>query len=399
MRRTTICRSRASIFFALTLTGVAAPATAWQNPPQPPAGQPAPAPTTPASVPAVHVVTAGESLWSLATQYFGDPLLWPEIYRLNTDIIEDPHWIFPGEELRLTGAAAVVAEQPLPGNAPTVITVTPQGDTTRPVVAPEVVRPTEGATIFSPRAAGGNTGTNLEVGPTRTYRGVSEGDHYSASFLTEGASLQTGRLLGNVQASSIRRVNTSTTAQLFTEVAIVPPDDSLRPGDLLLAVRRVGEIRGYGEVIQPNGLLRVTSTAIQSGRAAAQVRAMYGPVTDGLEVLRVARYTATESGRPVDVTDGMTGEVIALVKPGEVVNMQDAIFLNRGVQEGVRLGDVFQISGADRTRTDLTGLVLDQAQAMVVHVRPHTSTAVIVSLTRPDVRAGSTARLIRRTPS
>ena len=70
-------------------------------------------------MPATHTVKRGDTLWDIAKLYLGDPFLWPEIYRLNTDLIEDPHWIYPGELLKLPGAPSkVVAVTPPPPAQP-----------------------------------------------------------------------------------------------------------------------------------------------------------------------------------------------------------------------------------------------------------------------------------------
>src|SRR5882762_1641714 len=103
MRRTTICRSNHAVILALAALPLVSRVLPAQDTTQAVQQQD----TTQAAaafqgqVPTSHTVARGETLWSIAQMYFNDPLMWPEIYRLNTAVVEDPHWIYPGEVLNL----------------------------------------------------------------------------------------------------------------------------------------------------------------------------------------------------------------------------------------------------------------------------------------------------------
>jgi len=444
MRRTTICRSEAVRLAAVVALVCAASPLAAQQPTviqrpiqqaqraaqqagrqtaaqqqpaqqqptqQQPAQQPTAAQLTPTQgrplgpVPATHTVAQGETLWGLAQQFLGDPLLWPEIYRLNTTVVEDPHWIFPGEELRLVAgeeqaAAAAPGQVQAPADSaqPGNVEVTPP-----PEAAPAQaarVRSVPGAdqpTIFSEQAAVRARQNTLQAQEMQAYRAVRAGEYYSAAFLADPATLQAGVLGENVEQNASQRLANRETAALYSTVTVTPPGgQTYHRGDELLAYRVGRAVTGYGNVIEPLGMLLVTADGEAGQAVTAQVRGVYGSLGLGAKLLKVEPFHYDSSARPVPVDSGLAGTVIATRRNGELTNVQDEFFIDRGADDGVHLGDVFHISTARGTSG---GLVRDQADALVVKLQPKTSTAIVLQVSQPDIRPGATARVVRRMPS
>ncbi len=312
MRRTTICRSDRAVLLALAALPLMWRVLPAQDTTQVVQQQD----TTQAAaafqgqVPSSHTVSRGETLWSISQMYFNDPLLWPEIYRLNTAVIEDPHWIYPGEVLNLsemanlaqggdtvavrqdTTAAAADTVRAAPGD--TIAAVVPldtmpvdtiPADTALlPVEAPPPTAVNESnETIFDRRRTNQQVVQDvLRAYTHQPYHPLRAGEFYAAGFLSENERLPWGNLLGATATPAIPRLSDRTTATTFEEIAIKPPRNaSYHVGDSLLLARvdRTLEFGRWGDVVIPLGIARVTS--IENQQVLAEVVAQYGRIHDG----------------------------------------------------------------------------------------------------------------------
>ena len=444
MRRTTICRSEHRAALLALVAGLLAgwaPALAAQDTtharpdtsqrePDTSQAAPTPAPSLQGQLPATHVVAAGETLWSIAQLYFNDPLLWPEIYRLNTAIIDDPHWIYPGEELNLAGGlaqapdttAVAVAPQkagdtvraqptPLPPAdtvraAPPAVTAPPETttvvlDTTQAVeaVPPPPPEPTEAyLTVFERRrTAGQQVRDVLRAYTNRPYRPLRRGEFYAAGFLTEEEKLPYGRVIGNTALPAIPRFTDRTSALPFDQLAIEPAHNaSYHVGDSLLIVRIDREITNWGKVVVPVGVARVTE--VQRHQVLADVIMQFYPVHDGHLVLPLEPFKDPGEVRPTPVEQGLEGTVIAARDIHVLPGPQQILFINRGRAEGVSPGDVFEVF---KPATGVPGTSSEQVQMTIeiVHTRDHSASGLVLNIERPHLVPGMPVRLIRKMPS
>jgi hypothetical protein len=69
-----------------------------------------------AEIPDYHVVQDGDTLSGICEFYYGDLYLWPKVWAYNPHIT-NPHWIFPGDRVRLTDPEGAAGGPDGPGLA------------------------------------------------------------------------------------------------------------------------------------------------------------------------------------------------------------------------------------------------------------------------------------------
>jgi len=372
-----------------------------------------------------HEVRPGDTLWDLSRQYFGDPFLWPEIYRLNTNVVEDPHWIYPGEVLRLQGGpevAAVPSEDtpvpPEPGapvsaeagsdsgmaGAPADSNMAEPGLAEAQVGELQDTEPERNAddlsALFGHQQRAVESG--IEGGISRLYRPIREDEFYSSGFLSEEQKLPFGQLLGSVTPQQISTSSPHKGARIYSEVGIRPPAGAkYEVGDTLLIVRIDREINDWGLVLVPTGLIRVTD--VSGPEDVGVVVQQYAQILNNQFLLPAEKFPDPGSVRSVPISDGVHGQVIQSRDLQQLKGPLDVLFIDRGRKDGVNLGDIFEVRSSKRYVEAPQGEAetLDEVMALVqvVHVGEQSSSVRIAKLIQPNIRPGAGVRQVAKLPS
>jgi hypothetical protein len=59
----------------------------------------------------LYTVKQGDTLWEISSKFLKDPFLWPKLWQRNP-YITNPHWIYPGQPIRLSPVEELKKEEP-----------------------------------------------------------------------------------------------------------------------------------------------------------------------------------------------------------------------------------------------------------------------------------------------
>lgn len=330
-----------------------------------------------------HTVKRGDTLWDIAKYYLKDPFKWPEVFHANTDIVKNPHWIYPGQVLTIEASAVkpeivaraidsgnVVSQIQTRAQAPTVFS---QGSLSR--VAPEL------ESIAKP--------------PALTVR---QGEFEAAPFVVdEHRPLGAGKIVGAVEGLALG-LSSDAGYRLYDRIYVTgPATERLEPGMELIAAVDRATLADVGRVIEPRAVLRVDSVGAR-GLAIATIVRQFGVVVADQLILPLDRSFEPTTMRPVPGTYPTTAKVLWIQGEPALPTIQTYVVLGATSATGVRPGDRFTLFDDRKVggRTDTP--LLAAATATVVRVTPFGATALLDRQSQPSVREGMPARMTGKMP-
>ena len=335
-----------------------------------------------------HTVVRDDTLWDLAQRYYSNPFEWRVIWNANRDVVEDPNWIYPAEELVIPGlpgdaTPAQPMEQPAPPTEeePAMVEGVPADlvpfglRQARPVAD-------DARTIFYNDTAGVRR-SMVAAAAERRLLPVSPDRVYSAPWLIglRGDPENQGWVEGFAE-----RGDRAQTIRSYDQIRIRMPTPA-RVGALLQLYRVDATIPDVGQVVIPTGVAEVST--IGNGEVVAIVLKEYERIQVGDWVGPLPQFPLEAGDEAQPVSGGSEAMIMGFEGEQTMSDIGHVAFLDLGSDDGIAIGDEFVLYG-DAIPTAREGSL------QVIGVSETTAAARVMSMKDNVFRQGVVVRLARK---
>ena len=319
-----------------------APVVTEQSPRPPPDTNLQPVPGAPEE----YVIQRGDTLWDLSQKFLNNPWYWPKIWS-NNPYIENPHWIYPGNKLRIVpgegGAQAPAQVQAPPeqgveataANAPEEPANPPEAE--QVAVAPPVSPDLE---VVSKASKEGNAALNsVSVSGKLAFTPPPVINVRASGLVSPEEMANAGVLEASFEEKEML-------SQYDTAYARFKGDAPVKPGDKLLAFHATGDIidpvthQKLATQTKTTAVLKVLS--VRGEQATVQVERTFEEVGRG----DMVRPWSAQDKRiaPKANTTEVKGVIVQAVNSDlSTIGEHHEVFIDRGTADGVQEGNTFTV--------------------------------------------------------
>ncbi|MDQ8154477.1 MAG: LysM peptidoglycan-binding domain-containing protein [Gemmatimonadota bacterium] len=357
------------------------PAAQAAKPAAAPPAAPAAAQPAAAAASSSHTVARGETLWSLAKQYLGDAYLWPEIYRLNTAIIEDPHWIYPGEVLTLPSGVASAAP------------ATVAGGPARPFDP-------NATTVFFPRSSSRARGDRQATNMMASRIAVRPDEYLASPFVwTPGGPAGAGRVLSTAESQIVQPTLEQRVYHSEESIFLRLPEGARRVnGERFMTFELGPTLEGQGQMAVITGVVELRKDP-GLGDARAVIIQRFRQMVEGQGVMAIDTLVQRRDVHPSPLEFGMQTSLAWVLDAPVIPQLGQYVVFTARLADGVVPGDQVTLFAPMGQGTDGEQRAPEMAAvAQILRVTPFGASGILVQRGPATITAGMAGRLTAKMP-